>query len=286
MRFYTPLRYPGGKGKLAPFIKQIFIDNGLCDGVYIEPYAGGAAIALELVMTGYAKQAWLNDVDPAVHAFWYSVLHHGDELVDLVLNTPLTIEEWRHQREIYMSQEEYDIVTLGFATLFLNRTNRSGILDAGVIGGIEQKGRWGIDARFNREGLAERIIRIGHHKHHIKLFNQDAEDFIKKCKFPNNSLVYLDPPYFRKAQRLYRNHYAESDHSRISNLVQKKIKTHWIVSYDDAPEIAELYEKCPQIRYVLNYSAQTKRKGGELIFFSKGLRYPDTNNPALYKFGA
>ncbi|PKM44704.1 MAG: DNA methyltransferase [Gammaproteobacteria bacterium HGW-Gammaproteobacteria-1] len=282
MRYYTPLRYPGGKGKLAPFIRQVFVDNDLCDGIYVEPYAGGAGIALELVMMGYAKEVWLNDVDPAIHAFWHSALNDTQSLIEMVQNVPLTIDEWQKQREIYMSPGRKKRLTLAFATLFLNRTNRSGILGGGVIGGLDQTGKWLIDARFNRDGLCERLQRIEDHKHHIQLTNLDAEDFIKATKFPKRSLVYLDPPYFKKAQRLYRNHYAEADHARIAQLVQQKLKTHWVVSYDDAPEIAKLYKERRKIRYALSYSAQTKRSGGELMFFSDGLDYPKTNNPALF----
>lgn len=282
MRYYTPLRYPGGKGKLAPFIRQVFIDNDLCDGIYVEPYAGGAGIALELVMTGYAKEVWLNDIDPAIHAFWHSALNETQSLIEMVQSVSLTIDEWQKQREIYMSSGRKKRLTLAFATLFLNRTNRSGILGGGVIGGLDQTGNWLIDARFNRDGICERLQRIEDHKHHIQLTNLDAEAFIKAGKFPKRSLVYLDPPYFRKAQRLYRNHYAEADHARIAKLVQQKLKAHWVVSYDDAPEIEKLYKERRKIRYALSYSAQTKRSGGELMFFSDGLDYPNTNNPALF----
>lgn len=283
MRYYTPLRYPGGKGKLASFIRQVFVDNGLCDGIYVEPYAGGAAIALELVMTGYAKEAWLNDLDPAIHAFWSSALNDTDALIEKVQTVPLTISEWHRQREIYLNPDQHESLALGFATMFLNRTNRSGILGGGVIGGLDQTGKWLIDARFNREGLVERLKRIARYQHRIRLFNLDAEQFLSDTKLPKPSLVYLDPPYFKKSQRLYRNHYQADDHARIAKLVQTKLKTHWIVSYDDVPEIAELYSECKCIRYVLSYSAQTKRNGGELMFFSDKLQYPNTNNPALYQ---
>ena len=234
-------------------------------------------------MTGYAKEAWLNDLDSAIYAFWHSALNNTNALIKKVETVPLTISEWNHQRKIYLDPRHRNTLSLGFATLFLNRVNRSGILDAGVIGGINQKGKWLIDARFNREGLVERLRRIGQHQHRIRLFNVDAEKFLKETKLPKQSLVYLDPPYFRKAQRLYRNHYAEADHARIAKLIQTKLKTPWIVSYDDAPEIIAHYSNRRSIQYLLNYSAQTKRNGTELMFFSDKLHYPSTNNPALYQ---
>lgn len=283
MRYYSPLRYPGGKGRLAPFIRQVFIDNSLCEGVYIEPYAGGAAIALELVMTGYAREAWINDIDSAIHAFWHSALNDSTALIKKVQRAKLTISEWHRQRSIYLDSDNQNSLSLGFATLYLNRVNRSGILSAGVIGGLSQTGTWLIDARFNREELIERLQRVAQYRHRIHLFNLDAEKLLKKVPIPKRSLIYLDPPYFRKAQRLYRNHYAEADHARIAKLVHSLRETHWIVSYDDAPEILNLYPRKRRIRYALNYSAQEKRNGAELMFFSTGLKYPNTNNPALYR---
>jgi DNA adenine methylase len=282
-RYYTPLRYPGGKASLGHYVRQIFVDNRILDGVYVEPYAGGAGIATELLMTEYAREVWLNDIDPAIYAFWYAALHNTEKLIRLIQTVPLTVDEWRRQRKIYSSGARHSVLSLGFAALFLNRTNRSGILNAGIIGGFSQKAKWLIDARFNRGELADRIWRIGHYRHRIHLSNDDAEVFLRRLKLPQKSLVYLDPPYFQKGQRMYRNHYVKKDHHRIANLVQKGLPYSWIVSYDDAPEIAALYSERRKIRYTLHYSAQVKRKGGELMIFCDGLRLPKTSNPAEFR---
>lgn len=284
MRYYSPLRYPGGKSSLAHFMKAIFVKNDLLDGVYVEPYAGGSAIALELLMLDYVSEIWLNDLDPFIYRFWLSVLSDTDNLINLVRTSSLTIEEWRRQKEILNCPERYNDLEIGFATLFLNRTNRSGIICGGsVIGGLNQTGKWGIDARFNRDGLADRLCRIGQYADRIRLFNQDAEIFLAENRRPHNSLVYLDPPYFHKGQRLYRNSYLPEDHTRIADFVQQQLGGSWIVSYDDTPEIHRLYPKRRAIQYSLRYSAQTKRHGGEFIVFSDDLIVPDTPNPALFK---
>lgn len=286
MRYYSPLRYPGGKASLAPYMRAVFIENQLLDGVYVEPYAGGAAVALELVMTDYARQAWLNDVDPAIYAFWHSVLYETEALIEKIRTVPLDIDEWHKQRDIHSTPDGHDLLTLGFATFFLNRTNRSGILRGGsVIGGLKQAGKWRIDARFNREALVERVRRVGQYRHRIRLFSEDAEDFLRTLDLPERALVYLDPPYYHKGQRLYRNHYQPSDHARIASLVQEVLPYRWIVSYDDTPAIAELYAERRQIQYSLHYSAQTKRQGGELIVFSDNLQLPEADNPARFRFG-
>lgn len=283
MRYYTPLRYPGGKASLGQYMRQVFVDNRLLDGVYVEPYAGGAGIAMELLMTGYAQEVWLNDIDLAVHAFWHAALHDTKALIGLVETIPLTVSEWRGQRAIYRQPDKHDTLTLGFATLFLNRTNRSGILNGGVIGGLSQKGQWLIDARFNRSDLAERIRRIGHYRHRIHLFNEDAEVFLRCLNLPKQSLIYLDPPYFHRGQRMYRNHYKREDHARIAALVQNEIPYRWIVSYDDTPEIANLYAGQRQLHFNLCYSVQIKRQGGELMIFCDELRAPLTSNPSRFR---
>lgn len=283
MRYYTPLRYPGGKASLGQYVRQIFVDNRILDGIYVEPYAGGAGIAMELLMTGYAREVWLNDIDPAIHAFWQAALHYTEALIGLVETTPLTVAEWCRKRAIYLNPAKHGVLSLGFAALFLNRTNRSGILNGGVIGGCSQKGQWLIDARFNRSELAERIRRISHYRHRIHLSNEDAEVFLRRLKLPPKSLVYLDPPYFCKGQRMYRNHYERGDHARIADLVQNELPYRWIVSYDDTPEIAKLYAGQRRIRYTLHYSAQIKRRGGELMIFSDALRLPRTSNPAQFR---
>jgi DNA adenine methylase len=283
MRYYTPLRYPGGKSSLGQYVRQMFVDNRILDGVYVEPYAGGAGVAMELLMTGYAQEVWLNDIDPGIYAFWRATLCYTEELIRLIEGTPLTVAEWQRQRAIYLSCAKGDSVALGFATLFLNRTNRSGILSAGVIGGFSQNGRWLIDARFNREELTERVWRIGRHRHRIHLSNEDAEVFLSRLKLPPKSLLYLDPPYFQKGQRMYRNHYEPADHARIADLVQNKLPYRWIVSYDDTPEIAKLYPARRRVRYTLHYSAQIRRLGGELMIFCDSLRLPQTCNPAHFR---
>lgn len=277
----TPLRYPGGKGKLTDFIRAIFEQNALLDGHYVEPYAGGAAIALNLLILDYASCVHLNDLDRSVFAFWHSVLNRTDELCRKVHDIRLTMDEWKKQRKIQRAQEQHDLLELGFSTLFLNRTNRSGILTGGAIGGIQQTGQWKIDARFNRQELCRRIEKIAFHRSRIRLYNLDAADLVTDVlpTLPKKTLVYLDPPYYAKADRLYKNIYKPGDHAHVSKMVMKKIKMPWIVSYDHAPQVVQLYRGCRHIIYSMTYSAAERYKGSEVMFFSKGLAIPDTKSP-------
>lgn len=228
MRFGTPLRYPGGKGKLTDFIKLVFVQNNLISGHYVEPYAGGAGIAINLLLQGYAGHIHLNDINRSVYAFWHSVLYETDALCQKIVSTEVTIDEWFIQKNIQKNSQSHNLLELGFSTFFLNRTNRSGILAAGVIGGKNQNGKWKIDARYNKDDLVSRIERIYLNRDAISLYNVDAVSLIKNVlpSLPDRTLIYLDPPYYVKGQGLYENHYVHDDHIEIAELVQKKSHIH------------------------------------------------------------
>jgi len=271
----TPLRYPGGKSHLAPFFGELVRANGISDGVYVEPYAGGAGVAVALVLGEYVDAAWINDIDPAIWAFWKAVLDHNGELCKLVARTPLTLKERARQKATYRRGLAAGVLPLGFALFYLNRTNRSGILDGGVIGGQKQKGEWRIDARFNREDLAERIQRIARYRSRFHVANQDAVVFLRCIlkRLPRRTLVYLDPPYYEKGKHLYANYYSDSDHRVVAQTV-KSITTPWVVSYDDHAQTRRLYSGYKRRQYRLQYTASARRTGSEIMFFAPGLVVP------------
>lgn len=279
--FYTPLRYPGGKGKLVPYVKRILEENHLVDGVYVEPYAGGAAVAMELLLQEYVRKIYINDISPGVAAFWRSVLDNTDALCAKIAGATLTMDEWRLQKEVQRTPAEHDDLTLGYATFFLNRTNRSGILSAGVIGGKEQNGKWKMDARFNGPDLIKRINAIARIRSRIEFHQKDALDFLDTVTplLPQQSLIYLDPPYYVKGCDLYLHHYQHDDHVQIAKRVAQIKNKNWIVSYDNAPEIKGMYSAFRSIVYGLSYSAQDRYKGAEVMFFSDDIHIPDAVQP-------
>jgi DNA adenine methylase len=276
MAFYTPLRYPGGKGKLAKHVKTILQHNDLCDGHYAEVYAGGAGIAMELLLEGYSAEIHINDLNHSIYAFWFSVLNFTDELCKQIQDIPVTIEVWNSQKEIQKNYKNHSILELGFSTFFLNRTNRSGIINGGIIGGKLQDGKWKIDARFTRSDLIERIERIANKNRFIHLTNLDALEFIKTKAptLPKKTLIYFDPPYYVKGKGLYDNYYNHDDHLEVANAIKRIKKYPWIISYDDVEEIKTIYQELRAVRYNLNYTAADRYKGTEVMFFSKDLVLP------------
>ena len=280
-RFYTPLRYPGGKGKFAPFVKDLMEANNLSDD-YLEPFAGGAGVALDLLFNSHCKNIHINDLDVAIYNFWKNVTEETEAFLRKLHDTPVTIEEWYLQQSILENPKKYSSLDHGFAAFFLNRTNRSGILKAGVIGGKGQTGAYKLDVRFNKADLAKRIEMIGKFAKHIHVYNKDAVDLLKEVDkvLPKNSLIYLDPPYYVKGHGLYRNFYKHDDHVAIRNVLDS-VQANWIVSYDNCPEIKEIYYGYTQDDYILNYSAYHKMKGSEVMIYGPSIKSIGTPNAQL-----
>lgn len=270
----SPMRYPGAKWRLEKFVSSILKDNELEGGHYVEPYAGGASLALSLLFQGYVNEIHLNDLDRSIFAFWKVITEYPEEIIERIRSTPVTMDVWFAQQIIQANKQHADIFDLGFSTFFLNRTNRSGILTAGVIGGKAQTGNWKIDARFNKANLLERIKRISSFRSRIHVTNMEAMTFIKNgiTSLPDKSFIYLDPPYYVKGRGLYMNAYKPEDHAQIASTILRDLNYPWMVSYDDVPEIRQLYEGINKECYVLRYSASKQRKGQEIVFLSPQLK--------------
>ncbi len=267
--FGTPLRYPGGKGRLSLWLAELIHANGLNGGWYVEPYAGGAGAAILLLCRGQVERIVLNDLDPAIHAFWWAVLNDTENLLRLIDEAQPTIETWEAQRTVHAHPQNYSPTEVGFATFYLNRTNRSGILRGGVIGGKAQAGKWSMFARFNKSDLSNRIRNIASLRQRISLYNEDARDLLSGLQpdLPTSSLIYLDPPYYHKGCQLYRNHYKASDHAAIATKVEN-ISTPWLVTYDNCEEIRELYADVPSVEFSLHYStAKDRPLASEIMFY-------------------
>lgn len=276
-RFKTPLRYPGGKGKLTEYIRSVLEINSLTDCHYVELYAGGAGVGVSLLMLEYATQIHLNDINPSIYAFWQSLIQTPDELCGLISKTNVTVDEWLKQKQIQADSDNHTLLELGFSTFFLNRTNRSGIIKGGLIGGKEQSGKWKLDARFNKTDLISRIQKIAAYSDRINITKLDAIDFLTNFLplLPQKTFVYIDPPYYVKGEGLYENHYKHDDHEQVSKVISNIQDKKWLVSYDNVPAICKLYEQFEQKIYGLKYSAQSKYTGSEVMIYSPELVIPE-----------
>ena len=265
---YSPLRYPGGKTKLYTTIKPLISCISQKEMLYVEPFAGGAGLALKLLMCGDVSSLFLNDIDENIFLFWEACLNETDQLCQLIQNAELSINEWKRQKEILEDEKKHTDLERAFALLFLNRCNRSGIISGGPIGGKLQTGKYRIDARFNKEGLIKKIIDIGKRKDNIRLYCMDGKDFIVKvCSLLPDDKVFIniDPPYVNKGPELYKNAFTERDHIVLSEVI-KGLTQKWVVTYDSDPLVYSLYKEYPIKEITLGYSAgSTRKKGNEYL---------------------
>lgn len=264
----SPLRYPGGKNITYPYVRKIVAENNC--STYVEPYCGGAAVAMKLLMNNDVDRIMINDIDTGIYSFWYAILNETDRFLSEIENVNISIEEWRKQKEIF-NLPTSSIFEKGFATFFLNRTNRSGIISGGPIGGYEQQSKYKLDCRFNKNILIDKIEKIAAKKSKIHLYNEDAVKFISKnVSRTKNSFTFFDPPYFVKGPQLYRNFYSMVDHEELAKTIFKYMKNKkWILTYDVSPFIEELYSEFEHFTYSLRYSAGHEVRGLEYIFYSK-----------------
>src|SRR5215218_6813135 len=92
--FHSPLRYPGGKRKVANFIKLLMLENDLVGHAYAEPYAGGGSVALSLLYEEFASEIHINDLNQSVFAFWNAVLNETEALCRRISDVTVTMQEW------------------------------------------------------------------------------------------------------------------------------------------------------------------------------------------------
>lgn len=275
-QFPSPLRYPGGKSRIFPFVSNLFYENDMLGFSYAEPYAGGSGLALKLLFGEYVDKIYLNDLDESIYAFWHAVLNHTEELCAWIMEVRLTIRTWRHYKKIHRNPTNFSHLDLAKATFFLNRTNVSGVIKGGMIGGLAQESKYNIDARFYREESVAKIRRIAAMRHRILISNLDGIAFIDRLNRRKEKIfIYLDPPYFHKADDLYMNHYVGRDHERLSRHV-KGLRKRWMVSYDDQQFILNLYSENRALRHSLARGA-SNQTGNEILIFSENVQFQDSS---------
>lgn len=288
MKLLSPLRYPGGKAGLAPFLTDVLDLNDIRGVDYFEPYAGGAGAALALLANKVVRRISINDADFRIYAFWRTLLDEPAWFVNKIMSAKLDLQEWKELRETCLSPIGKSIRDVGFAAFYMNRCNRSGVLNSGPIGGYAQAGEWRLDVRFTKHTLAERVLEISKLREQINVSNLDAVVFLKE-KLPigngrKNAFVYLDPPYVEKGQRLYLNAYEPEDHGEIAKYIAQQKILPWVMSYDDAELVKRLYKNQQIALLPINYSLQEKRTTNELVISPHRIRLPRTMRIGAKKF--
>ncbi|MEV0309314.1 DNA adenine methylase [Nonomuraea fuscirosea] len=268
MQYVSPLRYPGGKGKMTDFLARLIRDQRPRPTTYIEPFAGGAGAAVALLHLEVVDRIILNDLNRGIAQFWQSVFSQTEELIHRIQTCDVSTNEWHRQREVYLS-DSADGLDLAFAVFYLNRTNRSGILDARPIGGLEQTGNWKIDARFNKKDLIERIENLGAYRHRVEITSEDGIDLMASFRDKKGaSFFYIDPPYFGQGDELYMNTLTWADHSRLAKTIAGDKLRYWLLTYDADPRVETLYPKHRIASFSISHTAAKQHVGMEYMVVS------------------
>ena len=274
MKIYSPLRYPGGKNCIFNFLSKLFYENNLIGIEYAEPYAGGAGLALHLLMEGYVSKIYLNDLDEWVYSFWYTILNDADEFCAWVRKVKVNVANWNYYKAFLQRTGDISCFERAQAFFFLNRTNMSGVIKGGPIGGLAQQGKYKIDVRFNREDLADRILNVYKLRSKIEVSQLDGIEFLGRMNRKRRDIfIYIDPPYVIKGANLYANFYTQSDHENLSGMV-RKLRKKWLISYDKCDLIPRLYTDYSLISYRLS-QCTSNRIGEELLVFPDNILYEE-----------
>jgi DNA adenine methylase len=266
----SPLRYPGGKRRLMPYVAAALEENRLQPDLFVEPFAGGASVALELLATARVRRIGLAERDPYVASFWHTVFFDSEWLCRQVEQVDVTLKTWQRMKSTRFRSKRAQAL----ACLFLNRTSFNGTLHdhAGPIGGQKQAGDYKLDCRFPRARLVRRIrtcaaLAEGDSVAFVR--EADALDVIRDARRGfghENVFLYLDPPFWGKASRLYRFSFTVADHTRLANAL-RHLRVPYLLSYDAAPEIEQLYSGngSLQQRVELLYTATQRTAEQELV---------------------
>ena len=239
----SPLRYPGAKRRLSGYIAEVLRVNDLRPKIFTEPFAGGASVALQLLQDNLVDTIALGEVDPLIASFWKIVFNEPEWLIDQIENIPVTLEMWSYYKEGRFRTNR----DRALACLFLNRTSFSGILaqTAGPLGGYKQESPYPIDCRFPVSTIRKRILQAAALRERVLFVRRgDWSETIAKIEdfgyATGEVFYYLDPPFYSKADKLYRFFFDDAGHDALHQALVK-IEQPWLLSYDTADQILKLY---------------------------------------------
>nr|WP_301003537.1 DNA adenine methylase [Arsukibacterium sp.] len=269
----SPFRYPGGKGKLSKFLALFLTSNDLKGTKFVEPFCGGAGGSLPLLEAGIISKLILNDANPFIAEFWQSAINHTASLTKEIRKVNVNLKSWHKYRDIFEGNVDSSDLDKALSVFFLNRTNRSGILHAGPIGGQAQNGNYLIDCRFNKVDLIQRIENIAKLRRNIVVKSEDASSLVFKLD-KENCFIYADPPYVKEGKNIYKKYCFNSyQHTAFSNAIKHQ-NNPWLISYDDDPLVHELYAKSGINVIELSYVMNKARVGRELLIASSTMKMP------------
>jgi DNA adenine methylase len=285
-RYASPLRYPGGKARMAPWLTDTFeaLLWPMDVEIWLEPFGGGAGAALTALASGRVPEAWIVEANPALAAFWTTVMNDGPAMADRVERTVPTLGMFQDSRQTVaaaLDGERIDTFKLGLAAFILNRCSRSGMIlpSVGPIGGKAQTGLHTVAARFNAAALADRIRTVHALGDRFKVFAGDGISFLEDLPasgVQDEVFCFVDPPYIGVGNDLYAIGMDDDLHQRLANALNR-LTAPWLLTYDAHPQIPQLYPDSQVLEFDIPHTAGSSRVGTEYLVLGPGMGAPETN---------
>lgn len=261
----SPLRYPGGKNRVA----KMLLEHMPPHTDYREIFAGGAALFFSKPRV---KKNWLNDLHPGLCAFYRAVQKHFDQFAALCRQQDGSLrarfDEWAARRDLMDATGDEMLVERAVQYYFLNRT----VWGGRVVYDPRRKSRLYFSNPSGWSNLEKKLAHLSAISEKLRGVKITCDGY-QKCLAgaTADTLIYADPPYFRESvghitDRLYDKSFDYDCHRKLAALL-KKTKAKVMVSYDDCPEIRELYKSWniieKQWRYCGRYAVtlEAKRNG-------------------------
>jgi DNA adenine methylase len=256
------LRYPGGKSR-GPLSNKIVqkVTERYTGGIFGEVFFGGGGITFKLLRAKAVDRVLINDYDRSIAMLWTEVIRNPDRLGRAVRGFKPTVAAFVAAKAKLLAETGTPL-----DALVVNKLSHGGRgVCAGPQGGFEQHGKYKIDCRWNPNALVTGIAAccdlLRGRAVDNKCHQHDFQQVIEGAAFN-----YIDPPYWDVGDGLYRCFFTEADHLRLFYALNNK--TNWLLSYNNVPEVKNLYCHFPQEIDTISGNGGEKQNSELLIYGS------------------
>ena len=222
-RMNSFMSWVGGKKALRDAIVARLCCS--CDR-YVEVFGGGGWV---LFHKRPGKFEVYNDFNPNLANLYRCVRDHPEELCEELRYTLNSRTDFDHIREVLRTKTVIpDIKRAAYFYQIIRESYASGLDSFGA----QPHNMW-----RNFPLITEASKRL----QSVVIENKDFEKLIRQYDRPN-TIFYLDPPYYETEDYYEDVGFVRADHERLCHALMQ-IKGKFLLSYNDCPEIRQLYSK-------------------------------------------
>lgn len=276
----SPLRYPGGKSRIWEHLAAQYTQAPLGEldaEIWFEPFAGGLGAGLKMLQESIIGELWFCEANRGLGALWGELVANPTALIDTVSSLPerMSLDVYQEALAVLAAPDSYPQLQVAVAALVVNRCSRSGMVTptTGPIGGKQQDGKYRVGDRWNLPRTISTLEKLAPLTRYMRFVGPDgisALAGLPNSGFAEEVFVFADPPYVGAGQRLYQHGLDESGHRALADALHDLDETHWVLAYDEAPLVRELYEGLHIQEYTLHHTANRSKSGAELLIYGPG----------------